>query len=322
MHMYRQSLRNQNINYRSGMFFVTTQVSKNKSIFGTIVGQQVVLNSFGKQVLEYWHSLPQKYPELEIIETILMPNHFHSLVRINFRITNKEHHLSFLISRFKGGTGYIYGKLRKNHLIEDIGEHLWQLDFWDDLVSSDDEQESIINYIRKNPKNWSRDRYGACTGYSFGNLNLLNKPSIAFVASQGFSANMLKIRRAKALNSDEIKFASELVASASTSPIISTFTSSQEREILRRALSKNRSFIWVCPQGIQPKSTLPKAIVLACEEGRGLIISPQSEDSRLNKKIATWCNEYVIRHSQEIWVGDISPNGMLSTMLKAFNLTL
>ena len=37
----------------------------------------------------------------------------------------------------------------------------------------------------------------------------------------------------------------------------------------------------------------------------------------LNKKIATWCNEYVLRHSDEIWVGDISPNGMLATMLKA-----
>lgn len=322
MHMYRQSLRNQNINYKKGVFFVTTQVSKNKSIFGTIVGKQVVLNSFGKQVLEYWHTLPQKYPELEIIETILMPNHFHSLVRINFRITNKEHHLSFLISRFKGGTGYIYGKLRENHLVEDIGEHLWQLDFWDDLVVNNDEQESIINYIRKNPQNWSRDRYGACTSYSFGNLNLLNKPSIAFVASQGFSANMLKIRRAKALNSNQMNFESEQAALAVPPPIISTFTSFQEREILRRALSKNRSFIWVCPQGIQPKYILSNSVLEACEDGRGLIISPQSEGSRLNKKIATWCNEYVIRHAQEIWVGEISPNGMLSSMLKAFNLMI
>ena len=35
----------------------------------------------------------------------------------------------------------------------------------------------------------------------------------------------------------------------------------------------------------------------------------------LNKKVATWCNEYVLRNADEVWVGDISPNGMLSSML-------
>ena len=37
----------------------------------------------------------------------------------------------------------------------------------------------------------------------------------------------------------------------------------------------------------------------------------------MNKKVATWCNEYVLRHASEIWVGDITPNGMLATMLPA-----
>ncbi len=27
-------------------------------------------------------------------------------------------------------------------------------------------------------------------------------------------------------------------------------------------------------------------------------------------------NEYVLRHADEIWVGDISPNGMLNAMIK------
>ena len=336
--MFRKSLRNANINYRCGWFFVTSQVAHNKSIFGAIVGEKVVLNDLGQKVWKYWQELPAKYPELEVFESVLMPNHFHALIRIHYRATNREHHLGFLMSRFKGGAGYIYGKMRRAGLVEDIGEHLWQFDYWDDLVTSDGEFAAQAKYIRENPVNWSRDRYGACTSYHYGNLDLLNGPRIAFVASQGFYASELRPRRiwgrqdvrAKARRTDEGGeganqarrtggggASSMRAASAVNNPIIiSTFTSAQEREALRRALSKGKRIIQVIPQGIPPEGELLPELAAACREGRALLLSPQQSGSRLNKKVATWCNEYVLRHSDEIWVGDISPNGMLHAMIK------
>ncbi len=137
--LFRKSLRNPHINYRNGWFFVTSQVAHNKSIFGAIVGDKVVHNELGSKVWEYWLGLPAKYPELEVFEAVLMPNHFHALIRIHFRATNREHHLGFLMSRFKGGAGYIYGQMRRAGLVADIGDHLWQFDYWDDLVTSDGE---------------------------------------------------------------------------------------------------------------------------------------------------------------------------------------
>ena len=335
--MFRKSLRNANINYRCGWFFVTSQVAHNKSIFGAIVGEKVVLNDLGQKVWKYWQELPAKYPELEVFESVLMPNHFHALIRIHYRATNREHHLGFLMSRFKGGAGYIYGKMRRAGLVEDIGEHLWQFDYWDDLVTSDGEFAAQAKYIRENPVNWSRDRYGACTSYHYGNLDLLNGPRIAFVASQGFYASELRPRRiwgrqdvrAKARRTDEGLGANQAcrvegdgassmrAALAANNPIIiSTFTSAQEREALRRALSKGKRIIQVIPQGIPPESELLPELAAACREGRALLLSPQQSGSRLNKKVATWCNEYVLQHSDEIWVGDISPNGMLHAMIK------
>ena len=375
--MFRKSLRNANINYRCGWFFVTSQVAHNKSIFGAIVGEKVVLNDLGQKVWKYWQGLPAKYPELEVFESVLMPNHFHALIRIHYRATNREHHLGFLMSRFKGGAGYIYGKMRRAGLVEDIGEHLWQFDYWDDLVTSDGEFAAQAKYIRENPANWSRDRYGACTSYHYGNLDLLNGPRIAFVASQGFYASELRPRRIwgrqdvrakarrtdeggleanqarradegglganqarrtdeglganqarrsdeggveanQARRSDEGGASSMRVASAANPVIISTFTSAQEREALRRALSKGKRIIQVIPQGIPPEGELSPELAAACREGRALLLSPQQSGSRLNKKVATWCNEYVLRHSDEIWVGDISPNGMLHAMIKGF----
>lgn len=60
---------------------------------------------------------------------------------------------------------------------------------------------------------------------------------------------------------------------------------------------------------------LSPAQKLALQEDRLLFLSPQPTGSRLNKQVATWCNEYVLRQASEIWVGDITPNGMLATML-------
>ena len=339
----RKSLRNTAINYRNGWFFVTIQAAHNKSIFGAIVGESCALNELGRQVEACWRGLSAKYPELEQDEFVVMPNHFHAILRIHYRPTNKEHHLGFLLSRFKGGTGYVYGKMRRAGVVEDIGEHLWQIDYWDRIVTREEQLAAYRKYIRENPKNWSRDRFGAVTQYTLGNLELLRAPRIAFVASQGFPASELKPRlvwrgrglrglRAEARRSDmesagaqpearcsDIGSAGAAISGqgALAPAIISTFTSAQEREALRHALAKKRPVIQIIPQGIPPEGELPPALLAACREGRALLLSPQPPGSRLNKKVATWCNEYALRHADEIWAGDLSPNGMLAAMLKS-----
>lgn len=324
---FHKSLRNPTINYSSGWWSVSIQVAKNKSIFGAIVGDKVVLNALGRAVEEYWQSLPAKYPELELFDFVVMPNHFHALLRIHFASTNREHHLGFLMSRFKGGTSFIYGKMRRAGEVEDIGAQLWQRDYWDDLITSDDEFMGWQKYIRENPANWSSDRYGACTAFTLGDAELLNLPRVAFVASQGFYASELKPRKiweragaAKAARCDEggregPQGDASKCAALAARVLISTFTSAQEREALRRALAKRRPLVAVFPAGIPAEGELEPTLAAAICEGWALAVSPQAPGSRLNKKIATWCNEFLLKNADEIWVGDISPNGMLAQML-------
>ena len=341
---FHKSLRNPTINYSSGWWSVSIQVAKNKSIFGAIVGDKVVLNALGRAVEEYWQSLPAKYPELELFDFVVMPNHFHALLRIHFASTNREHHLGFLMSRFKGGTSFIYGKMRRAGEVEDIGAQLWQRDYWDDLITSDDEFMGWQKYIRENPANWSSDRYGACTAFTLGDAELLNLPRVAFVASQGFYASELKPRKIwersgrvgpqGAARCDEegrvgprgiarcdeggrggLKCDSSKCAALAARVLISTFTSAQEREALRRALAKRRPLVAVFPAGIPAEGELEPTLAVAICEGWALAVSPQAPGSRLNKKIATWCNEFLLKNADEIWVGDISPNGMLAQML-------
>lgn len=306
---WHKSLRNPNINYRAGWWAVTVQVAKNKSLLGAIVGKRVVLNALGRAVESYWRALPAKYPGLEPFDFVVMPNHFHALLRIHQMPANHEHQLGFLMSRFKGGSSFIYGQMRRAGEVEDIGEHLWQRDYWDCLVSSAEAFRGWQKYIRENPANWSSDRYGACTAYTWGDTELLNRPRVAFVASQGFYASALKPRKLWA------KGATGAGVEKESRVLISTFTSAQEREALRRALAKRRPLIAVFPAGIPEAQEMAEGLAVAIGAGEALAISPQPPGSRLNKKIATWCNEFVLKNADEIWAGDLAPNGMLAQML-------
>lgn len=306
---FQHSLRNRNINYRHGRFFVTIQVEHNKLLLGAIVGERSVLNELGEGVKAVLEGLPLKYAELELGEYVIMPNHIHAIFDIKPRMTNKENHLGFLVGRFKGASAFLYGKLKRAGRVADIGDHLWKLDYWDDLISSDEEYRGYERYIRNNPGNWTRDRWGAVTQYMMGEAALLDCPKLAFVASQGYGATDFSPRRIS------LSEHGTLVPLPADAVLISTFTSAQERAVLMRALAKKRRIIYVCPQGIPSVESLSAEQLLALAENRLLLISPQPGGSVLNKKVATWCNEYVLRQAGEIWVGDIAPNGMLSALI-------
>jgi len=98
-------------------------------------------------------------------------------------------------------------------------------------------------------------------------------------------------------------------------PVISTFTSPEERAVRARCLRAKRAFIWVCPGGIW--NPLPPAIAKACDEGWGFVCSPVPSGTGVNKQRAIWCNQYVIRQAASVWVGSIRPGGSLETLLNS-----
>lgn len=269
------------------------------------------LNELGRAVGDVLVEMEQKYAELEVGEYVIMPNHIHVIFNIKRCESNKEHHLGFLLGRFKGRTSFIYGQLKRAGKIPDIGEYLWMLDYWDKKIFSDEQLRAIEGYIRDNAKNWTRERWGAVTRNVLGEVALLNRPMRAFVASMEGKKGAFKPRRLV------LPEHGTLVPETEETVLISTFTSEQEREVLRRALKKKRNIIHVCPQGIPSMEELSDEQRLALDEKRLLFISPQEAGERLNKKVATWCNEYVLRNAADIWVGDIMPNGMLAILIKS-----
>ena len=100
--------------------------------------------------------------------------------------------------------------------------------------------------------------------------------------------------------------------------IISTFTSAQEREVLRRLIATGRRFIAVYPGGIP--AALPGSMTESVSAGRALLMSPVESGTGVNKQRAVWCNEYVIKRATKVWCGHVSPGGTLHSILKGAGL--
>lgn len=325
----RPQLRNNRINYQFGCFFVTFQVTENKSELGAIVGEKCVLNALGEAVVSLIKSLQQYNPEVFVDSFVVMPNHVHLILKIENKLNNGERHLSKIIGKLKSLAAYEYRLLRNNGLTRDIGTSLWQENYWEKIISSYKQLDAIRVYVENNPKCWSMDRFGPVTAYHLGNIELLNKPFVAFVASQESRADepVFKLERGRGTTPshpekrdfphsekmDSLQL--EESFSGVLAPVISTFTSPQERAVLRRIIMKKRRFIAVYPGGLP--TVLPREIAACVKSGIALLLSPVESGTGINKQRAIWCNEYVVRRAKEVWCGYIKPGGTLESILKA-----
>ena len=222
--------------------------------------------------------------------------------------------LGFVIGRFKSWISKLYRDMVAEGKAVDVGATPWQRDFWEKLVTTPEQLEGYRRYIRENPAKWTRDRFGAVTSYTFGNVALLNARLIGFVASQGAYTSELKPRQLWVRAGAEARHPNN---ARDKPPLISTFTSAQERGVFAKALASGRRFVKVCPGGIPLESELEPAVAAACNEGRGLLISPAPSGTGVNKQRAVWCNEYILKNAAEVWAGDITPGHTLASLIAA-----
>jgi putative transposase len=161
-----ESARLPNWDYSSpGYYFVTVCAHHHTHLFGDIVNGDMQLNQNGEIVYNEWLKSFEIRKELKQDEFVVMPNHFHAVVRI----VGTQHHapqlhntgvayrppksVSSLIAGFKSTVTKQINELRKTPRAP-----VWHPRFHDHIIRDDRALFAIRQYIKNNPANWNHER--------------------------------------------------------------------------------------------------------------------------------------------------------------------
>ena len=78
----RKSPRASWIEYNGGTYFITICTHNKQHYFGSIQNEEIKLSLIGKILTEELNQISTHYPYIELLQYVVMPNHFHALVNI------------------------------------------------------------------------------------------------------------------------------------------------------------------------------------------------------------------------------------------------
>ena len=182
----QKQYRHKNYDYtQNGFYFVTVCVKNHEMFFGDIAKSgteynpvyEMKLSEIGKIAEKYWLEIPQHFPNVNLDEHIIMPNHIHVVIEICKRICdgmneavprsynyNGKYLRMSEISPKAGSLSAIIGSF-KSVITKTVNQKYsesnfsWQSRFHDRVIRNEKESNAIRKYISENPAKWHLDRY-------------------------------------------------------------------------------------------------------------------------------------------------------------------
>jgi putative transposase len=163
----RRSIRLPEYDYSQlGEYFITIVSDNRKPIFGSVDKDRVRLTEIGKIVRMEWLKTPSLRPGVELGDFVIMPNHFHGIIHLldDGRGTSRcaptvEHFgkpvvgsIPTIVRAFKSA---VTKSVHEKGLM--LENPVWQRNYYEHIICSDLEYESIAAYIAENPQNWITD---------------------------------------------------------------------------------------------------------------------------------------------------------------------
>lgn len=160
----RHSIRLKGYDYsQAGMYFVTICAKNREYLFGEIKNEEMILNDLGRIVEKEWMKTPDIRKNVGLDEFIVMPNHIHGIIVINYKIVGidcnqslhkfgpQSNNLFAIIRGFKGAA------TKQINSFKTVGTSVWQSRFYDRVIREEKELIRIRQYISNNPGNWQGD---------------------------------------------------------------------------------------------------------------------------------------------------------------------
>jgi len=192
----RRSIRLNGYDYaQSGLYFVTICCQHRIHYFGHIQYQQMHLNDAGKMVSHEWKQLANRFPNIQLHEYVIMPNHFHAIIEIvgatlvvvrhdesvarhdesvvqnngqvaqdngqpqGLPLPMKNKTLGDMVGAFQSITTVEYIRGVKNDDWRRFDKKLWQRNYWDHIIRNELSYNRIATYIKNNPAKWKEDMF-------------------------------------------------------------------------------------------------------------------------------------------------------------------
>jgi putative transposase len=166
----RRSIRLKGYDYRDGgMYFITICTKDKMHTLGEIRNNIMGLSDIGCAVQKCWDDIPEHFPYVELDTFIVMPNHVHGILYMADITergcwglacqtpTSVEPRFSKPIS---GSLGAIIGAFKSActkqiNQLYDRHESIWQRNYYEHIIRSENERLRIRRYIMNNPAQWN-----------------------------------------------------------------------------------------------------------------------------------------------------------------------
>ena len=160
----RRSLRLPGWDYRSpGSYFITVCANNWEPLFGLVVDGEVRLNEYGWIVQVEWLRTPLVRPHAAVDSFVVMPNHFHGILVLAEDRQEASGSAGSFGKPVAGSLGAIVGQFKAavtkqiNHIRGAPALQVWQRNYFEHLVRTEDELNLTRHYIEANPAHWPED---------------------------------------------------------------------------------------------------------------------------------------------------------------------
>ena len=175
-----------------GHYFITLVVQHRYELLGRIQNGIMILNEWGKIVMDEWLRSFCIRTELFCDAFVIMPNHIHAIITIeNVPVRQQQHDgaslqqpppprpcdktiiwerkpksISSFIAGYKSATNTAIDNAIDSgyHLYPHLGKfkrnnHFWQPNYHDHVIRDAESYTKISNYIANNPANWATHKF-------------------------------------------------------------------------------------------------------------------------------------------------------------------
>jgi REP element-mobilizing transposase RayT len=220
-------------------------------------------------------------------EFVVMPDHFHGLIRIE----KGKSALGHVIGAFKAAVTRAIRRTGGMHVAPHAALRIWHRNYYERIVRSEEAERKITEYIRMNPWRCVQELGDGLRG--IGNPSLRSREKLGVLCSRGAP----KIGQ---LPEADVYFGG--------------WHSPKEKEIFQWLLDKKLSVI-ACPAWGIEKSSFAPGVLRALEENRLLIL--EMRDISGNLAAAEARNRFVIENADTLFTPHVSKGGMLERLLNA-----